>query len=258
MADGKTFPIVEIFGPTIQGEGILAGQQTHFVRFGLCDYRCVWCDSMHAVEPELVQANAERLTADQIAARVVKLDERAGRAHKDDRTPWVTFSGGNPAMHTGVEDLTELLFNRNYKVAVETQGSILPLWMREVDLITLSPKPPSSQMNIKFMSDLGQKQWNNYMELAREGKDMVIKVVVFDDLDYDWAKWLFLDTRRKGGLEDIPFYMSVGNLVNQDSVQALLDKYKWLVEKLLADPELGEIIPLPQLHVLIWGNKQGV
>ena len=42
--------ISEIFGPTIQGEGALIGQPTVFVRTGGCDYRCAWCDSLHAVD----------------------------------------------------------------------------------------------------------------------------------------------------------------------------------------------------------------
>ena len=45
-----TLRIAEIFGPTIQGEGALIGEPTVFVRAGGCDYRCSWCDSMHAVD----------------------------------------------------------------------------------------------------------------------------------------------------------------------------------------------------------------
>lgn len=39
----RTFPVIECFGPTIQGEGALAGLPTLFVRFGGCDFRCSWC-----------------------------------------------------------------------------------------------------------------------------------------------------------------------------------------------------------------------
>ena len=48
----KLIPVVEIFGPTIQGEGAEAGVPTHFVRVGGCDYRCIWCDTMYAVDPD--------------------------------------------------------------------------------------------------------------------------------------------------------------------------------------------------------------
>src|SRR5579863_9040838 len=86
----KTFPVIEIFGPTIQGEGAEAGIPTHFVRVGGCDYRCSWCDTMYAVDPESVRDNAEQLTSEEIVDRVVGLDGTPG---------WVTISGGNPALH---------------------------------------------------------------------------------------------------------------------------------------------------------------
>ena len=38
-------PVMEIFGPTIQGEGAVIGQKTMFVRTAGCDYSCSWCDS---------------------------------------------------------------------------------------------------------------------------------------------------------------------------------------------------------------------
>ena len=31
-------PVIEIFGPTIQGEGMVVGQKTMFVRTAGCDY----------------------------------------------------------------------------------------------------------------------------------------------------------------------------------------------------------------------------
>ena len=38
-------PVLEIFGPTFQGEGAVIGQKTMFVRTAGCDYSCSWCDS---------------------------------------------------------------------------------------------------------------------------------------------------------------------------------------------------------------------
>ena len=47
-----TLRINEVFGPTIQGEGPMIGTPTIFVRAGGCDYRCIWCDTAHAVLTE--------------------------------------------------------------------------------------------------------------------------------------------------------------------------------------------------------------
>src|SRR3954454_1831515 len=86
----RTFPVIEIFGPTIQGEGAEAGLPTHFVRLGGCDYRCSWCDTMYAVDPRTVRETAEQLSGEGIIERV-----RGLAGHPE----WVTISGGNPALH---------------------------------------------------------------------------------------------------------------------------------------------------------------
>ena len=56
----RTFPVLEVFGPVLQGEGRMIGAQTHFVRFGYCDFHCAWCDTLYAVEPAQVQARRSR------------------------------------------------------------------------------------------------------------------------------------------------------------------------------------------------------
>src|SRR5881409_4014659 len=78
---------------TVQGEGALAGLPTLFVRFGGCDYRCSWCDSMYAVDPAQVRENATKMTAAEIVQGCVDLvgDGEPGGL-------WVTLSGGNPAL----------------------------------------------------------------------------------------------------------------------------------------------------------------
>src|SRR3954469_6852093 len=86
----RTYPVIEIFGPTIQGEGAEAGIATHFVRVGGCDYRCSWCDTMYAVDPATVRATARHLSAGDIADEIGALDGAP---------EWVTISGGNPALH---------------------------------------------------------------------------------------------------------------------------------------------------------------
>src|SRR5689334_14600025 len=81
----------EIFGPTIQGEGALAGCVTMFVRLGGCDYRCSWCDTMHAVDP----ANVDRWKEMDTDA-ILKALHKLVPTHNSNL--WVTISGGNPAI----------------------------------------------------------------------------------------------------------------------------------------------------------------
>lgn len=228
----RTFPVLEVFGPVLQGEGRMIGAQTHFVRFGYCDYRCAWCDTLYAVEPEQVQAEAEWLDGDAIVARLGALGQR---------TPWVTLSGGNPAIHD-LAALVERLHATGRNVAVETQGSVYRPWLAQCDVVTVSPKPPSSGM----VTD--HARLARFMALPQSN----LKVVVFDDADFDYARDIHLRYPAK------PFYMQPGNAVGQDDTKSLLAKLDWLAQRAMRDPALADAVILPQLHTLMFGNRRGV
>ena len=78
-------PVLEIFGPTFQGEGRAIGQKTMFVRTAGCDYHCDWCDSAFTWDGS---EKPTRMTADEVIAELDKLGSY----------DYVTLSGGNPAI----------------------------------------------------------------------------------------------------------------------------------------------------------------
>src|SRR2546423_5629825 len=131
--------ISEIFGPTIQGEGKLIGKPTVFVRTGGCDYRCSWCDTLYAVLPEYKES-WQAMTTEQVFSEIQRLSPDP---------ILVTLSGGNPAIQP-LGDLIDLGHEHGYFFALETQGSIARSWMRRLDYLTLSPKPPSSGMHPRW------------------------------------------------------------------------------------------------------------
>lgn len=227
-----THPVIEIFGPVIQGEGAMIGRQTHFVRFGGCDYNCSWCDTPYAVDPEQVRLNSVKQSAAEIVERL-----RALGAH----TPWVTLSGGNPALHR-LDALVDALHATGYRVAVETQGTRYRPWLERCDLVTISPKPPSSLM-VQELAAL-----ERFTRLPGAG----FKVVIFDDADLAFARAVHR------AYPHVPFFLQVGNHVGEDDTAALLARLDWLVQRALADPELAQAVVLPQLHVLLYGNRRGV
>ena len=63
-------PVLEIFGPTFQGEGRAIGQKTMFVRTAGCDYHCDWCDSAFTWDGS---EKPTRMTADEVIAALDKL-----------------------------------------------------------------------------------------------------------------------------------------------------------------------------------------
>lgn len=234
--------VSEIFGPTIQGEGALIGVPTVFVRTGGCDYRCVWCDSLHAVDSEF-RGTWTPMSAAQIMAQV---DALTGG-----KPLTITLSGGNPAIQP-FGPLIRLGRESGYSFALETQGSVARGWFADLEMLVLSPKPPSSGMETDWQALAASVA-------AGQGAKTVLKFVVFDDADYAYAR---AAAARHPAL---PVYLQPGNhtppppqddtaTVDQDGIDA---RMRWLVDKTIADGWFAARV-LPQLHVMLWGNKRGV
>lgn len=240
----KKLPLIELFGPTLQGEGALIGNLSMFLRFGGCGHRCSWCDSMHAVDPKQVKKNAHRLLPVEIVANL-----KALHIHRSVSGLWVTLTGGDPVIHD-LTELVQLLKGERYRVTVETQGDLWHDWLEDVDLVTVSPKPPSSGMAEKFDLAILQKY-----TVRLEGR-LHLKIVVFDDLDLDWAMRVFKKFRR------LPFYITAGTPMGQPfSTDLVLASYRNVAEKVLArsksESEYSMVRVLPQLHTLLWGQELG-
>lgn len=234
-----TLRIAEIFGPTIQGEGALIGEPTVFVRAGGCDYRCSWCDSLHAVESRY-RHDWAKMTSQSVWARVQELSRN--------RPLTVSLSGGNPA----IQDFGPLISMgkaANYRFACETQGSIARPWFAQLDTLVLSPKPPSSGERVDWDA------FDACRDIGRKARQQVLKIVIFDEVDYQWAREVH--ARHS----DLALFLQPGNPVVDPDIavdpQSLADRLGWLTEMAMTDGWFAPRI-LPQLHVLIWGNKRGV
>lgn len=232
-------PVMEVFGPTIQGEGMVMGQKTMFVRTAGCDYSCSWCDSKFTWDGT---GKSVMLTAEEIAEQLEELGK--------DTFSHVTISGGNPALHKGIAELVALCQENGWRTAVETQGSIWQDWLSEIDEVTVSPKPPSSGMILDY-SKL------DAMLGKLSSAQASLKVVVFDEADFFFAEQLHLRYPL------FPFFLQVGNDDTQTTeddklVQHLLGRYQWLIDRHLVSAPLNDAKVLPQLHTLLWGNKRGV
>ncbi len=233
-------PVMEVFGPTIQGEGMVIGRKTMFVRTAGCDFRCSWCDSKFTWDGT-AKEDIRMMTAEEIMNEL--------KAVGGDRFDHVTISGGNPALIKGVGSLITLLHQEGCEIALETQGTKFQEWMTEIDQMTISPKPPSSHMNhdlnqlSAIISQLNQNQ-------------ISLKVVVFNEEDYRFAQSIHAH------YPDIPFYLQVGNPYLDDAVEhhteKLLTRYEKLIERVMIDEQMNGVFVTPQLHTLLWSNKKGV
>lgn len=133
----RKYGINSIFGPTIQGEGPLAGEVCKFIRFSGCNMwdgrpstkaesNCPYCDTdfFHhtMMEPDDIYEALTTLPGD---------------------CEWIWVSGGEPLLQLD-QFLVNFLHVRGHKIAVETNGTIPLDDSMQIDLLTMSPKLPVS------------------------------------------------------------------------------------------------------------------
>lgn len=238
-------PVMEIFGPTVQGEGMVIGTKTMFIRTAGCEYRCSWCDSAFTWDG----SGVDQIKAMQPEDIWTKLSDIGGQ-----RFSHVTLSGGNPALLPQLGSLIDLLHIHNITVAVETQGSKWQDWLLDIDEVTLSPKPPSSGMNTDW-----EKLDHILERLEQRSAPFThsLKVVIFNAIDLNYA------VKVHERYPTVPLFLQIGNpdvhtMDITEHTSFLLQRYSWLIEQVMESSILNNVRVLPQLHTLVWGNKRGV
>lgn len=121
--------ISEIYA-SLQGEGLLAGTPSIFVRTSGCNLRCTWCDTPFTSW----RSEGRELTV----AEVLDAVERLVPRH-------VVLTGGEPLLFDESAILCRELRRRARHVTVETAGTVLPAAAGPLfDLVSISPKLASS------------------------------------------------------------------------------------------------------------------
>jgi 7-carboxy-7-deazaguanine synthase len=186
------------------------------------------------------------MTAEEVFAEVQRLS-----GHKP---ILVTLSGGNPAIQP-LEGLLDIGHAAGYTFTVETQGSVAQPWFAKLDYLTLSPKPPSSKQVTRW------DRLDRCVSYARgkpgeQHPQTSLKIVVFDEEDYSYARYV---AER---YPDLPVYLQAGNhtpphLAQEIDITGILGRLDWLIQRVMQDQWYSATV-LPQMHVLLWGNKRGV
>jgi 7-carboxy-7-deazaguanine synthase len=148
---------------SIQGEGLMIGSPTVFIRTSGCPLRCTYCDTPQAFD------KGEELSNDDIVERVQKY-----------RTRDVCLTGGEPLAQKDSLRLIQRLLDSGNSVVVETCGAI-PLDEMPCDgnlSISMDIKCPSSGEEGKMLYD--------NIELL--GPTDQLKFVISDGEDYEFAR----------------------------------------------------------------------
>lgn len=126
----KTIEIAEIF-ETIQGEGRWVGTPALFIRTGMCNLACSWCDTPYTWKAG--ETTYKKQTYEEVFERV-----------ENSKIPHVVVTGGEPMLH---QEFILALRTRNPHrfIEVETNGTIpTTLPSGTINQFNISPKLSNS------------------------------------------------------------------------------------------------------------------
>ena len=173
----KHYQVNEIF-TTVQGEGVLVGTPSTFIRLQGCTVGCIWCDTKYTWA-----AGGEKKHVDVIL-------ERVDRKH-------VVITGGEPTLYD-LDGLIVPLHLAKHYVQLETSGQQGLKGMVAPDWITWSPKE-----NLKYDAEYNIKVYANE-----------VKWVVDENLEWDlvWKQFEWYVNRAPSSLEAemgkiVPFFV---------------------------------------------------
>lgn len=225
-----TLPVSEVFGPTWQGEGPYAGTRTGFVRLGLCNLSCEWCDTPYTWDRTRFDLSSE------ITVMAVEKIHEELRAMD---VPVVCLSGGEPLMQRA--KLGELITGE-WLWHAETNGTIVPpdWWGERVAHTSVSPKINTRDPLRKRIKRPALRAW---AELAREGR-ACFKFVCSNQADLDRVAELVdhleLDDRD---VWIMPLGTNVTQLLHHHAAIASgIEDYGWNTTT--------------RLHILLWGQER--
>lgn len=112
---------------SLQGEGILAGVPSFFIRTSGCNLRCRWCDTPYTSW----SPDGERRRVGDLLAEA----KASGLGH-------VVVTGGEPLLQREIGALTSALAGAGFHVTVETAATVAPELV--CDLLSVSPKTAGS------------------------------------------------------------------------------------------------------------------
>ena len=153
--------INEIF-VSLQGEGLLVGAPTIFIRLTGCNLRCSFCDTTYAYE------NGTQMRISAIIREIQKF-----------HCTTVCITGGEPLLQKQTPLLIDMLLQKKYLVCLETNGSktIKNLVGKKYLLISLDIKCPSSGSHEKMIM-------GNISYLSKKDQ---LKFIIKNKQDYEFA-----------------------------------------------------------------------
>lgn len=160
MPEPQKIKINEIFF-SIQGESLLAGKPTVFIRTTACNLRCTWCDTRYAYWD----------------GKLMEISEILSEVKKHE-TEYVCVTGGEPLGQKAVLPLLQALLAQKYIVSLETNGSFS---IKDVPLDVIKV------IDIKC-PDSGETESMAWENLSLVKPQDQFKFVIASKADFEWAE----------------------------------------------------------------------
>ncbi len=185
--------IMEMFGPTIQGEGARAGNISFFIRFGGCNFSCkgfgvkytdpegnekFGCDSYYSVDQKF-RKTWDLLNYSEIVER---MDNLINKSNLMGTKPDIIVTGGEPTMHWKNEEFQNFLIyyiSRGHKITIETNGSLdiefTKAYQREIVFsmsvkLAVSGEPEHKRININNLTNILENAPESYFKFVVNGE----------------------------------------------------------------------------------------
>jgi 7-carboxy-7-deazaguanine synthase len=234
-----------------QGEGLLTGTPSVFVRTSGCNLRCEFCDTPFASwQPEGNAATVEEILQQSIEHAQLFADD----------VKHVVITGGEPMLPREINELCEKISAAGFHITIETAGTIDR--MLNCNLMSISPKLSNSDPTLERAGE-----WRKKHQSTRHRPDIVRSLVG----RYEYQLKFVVDS--PDDLEEIIDYLSdVDSLISSsDSPKPLIDRKRvLLMPQGIAMDELNKraqwLVPLcekhgftycPRRHIEWYGNKRG-
>ncbi|MFQ5851150.1 MAG: 7-carboxy-7-deazaguanine synthase QueE [Candidatus Binatia bacterium] len=225
--------VAEIFY-SIQGEGMLVGTPSVFVRTSGCNLRCAWCDTPY--------------TSWEAKGRQWRLREILAELRKHP-TSCVVVTGGEPLLAGEIEELTARLKREGYHITIETAATIFKPVV--CDLISMSPKLSNSTPRRREGGRFARMHEDHRLNLGVVQRFM-------DQYDYQ----LKFVVQRKKDFAEIQGIL--GSLTNVEPARVVImaqgrtkkelrDRAPWIVEMCKA----RGFRYTPRLQIDLYGKRRG-
>jgi 7-cyano-7-deazaguanosine (preQ0) biosynthesis protein QueE len=218
---------------SIQGEGANIGKPAIFLRLGLCNLKCEWCDTKYTWDWARYNAQEQliELSSEDIEHRILNFECK-----------YLVVTGGEPLIQQKqIITLLERLKNQGFFIEIETNGTILPdqRMLGLVDHWSVSPKLQNSG------NSKADREIDAVYKFFNTLNSSHFKYVLQSEIDFGEVQQLV----KQYNINPHKIILMPEACNETD----LLIRSRWLVELCKSG---GYMFSL-RLHILLWGNERG-